>query len=306
MNVLVIGGAGFIGSHLTELLVGKGHKVVVVDNLYLGDENNLSAVKNKIRFYKYNFRDKDDIAKVIKENKTEYVFHFGGYSSAPMFDKNEAEACTDIIGFINLLETCVKHKVKRVLYASSSSIYGSVKLQREDVKIAPPSFYALTKFTMEHAARLFYDSYGLESIGFRFFSVYGRHERHKKRYANLISQFLWAIDKGDDVVVYGDGSQTRDFTYVLDLCDAIIKGMETKSANAKGNVYNIGTSETYTINQMIDILEELTGKKAKRKYIENPIKNYVQHTKADVGKIEKELGFKARFSLRDGIKDILK
>ena len=305
-SILVIGGAGFIGSHLTELLAAKGHKVAVIDNLYLGTEDNLKKIKAKIKLHNINFNDKEKVEAILKENKIEYVFHFGGYSSAPMFDKNEAEAFKDAVGFVNLLDACVKQKVKRVLYASSSSIYGDVKPQREDIKVMPPNFYSLTKFTMEHAARLFYDNYKLESIGFRFFSVYGKNERHKKQYANLISQFLWAIQEDKDVVVYGDGLQTRDFTYVLDLCNALIKGMETKSENAKANVYNIGTSETYTINEMIVILEKLTHKKAKRKYIANPIKNYVQDTKADTAKIKKELGFEAKFSLVDGIKDILK
>jgi UDP-glucose 4-epimerase len=304
-NVLVIGGAGFIGSHLTEILVNSNHNVVVLDNLYLGKEENLEKIKDKIKFHNLNFRDKDEVERVIKDNQIEYIFHFGGYSSGPMFDNNETEAFKDTIGFTNLLEISAKNNVKRVLYASSSSIYGDVKPQKEDVKVAPPNFYALTKFTMEHISRLFYDNYGIESIGFRFFSVYGKNEKHKGRFANLISQFLWNIQDNEEIVIYGDGSQTRDFTYVVDLCNAIIKGMETDSENAKANVYNIGTSETYTVNEMIGILEELTGKKSEKKCIENPIKNYVQDTKADTTKIKTELNFEATYSLRDGIKDIL-
>ena len=275
-NILVIGGAGFIGSHLTEMLIGEGHNLVIVDNLFLGDVNNLKSVREKIKFYKHGYEDKDFLRDIIEKNNIEYVFNFGGYSSAPMFDDKEADGFNiNVIGFINLMKTCAELGVKRVLYASSSSIYGGLDIQREDIKVFPPNFYSLTKYTMEHIARLFYDLYKIESIGFRFFSVYGKNEKHKRRYANLVTQFLWAIQDDKDVVIYGDGSQTRDFTYVKDICNALIRAMVTDSENAKANVYNVGTSETHTLNQMVDILEKITDKRAKRKYIKNPIKNII-------------------------------
>lgn len=306
-NILIIGGAGFIGSHLAEILVKQKHNIVVIDNLYLGDEKNLECIKKEIKFLKHDYTDEKFLEQVVSDNKIEYIFHFGGLSSAPMFDENEIEGIyTGIVGFTTLLKVAAKFNVKRVLYASTSSLYGDLEIQEESVGVTPPSFYALTKYTMEHLARLFYENYGLESIGFRFFSVYGKNEKHKKQYANLVSQFLWAIQDNKETVFYGDGTQTRDFTYVIDICDALIKGMTSSSDYAKGNIYNIGTTETYTLLEMVEILEEITGKKANKKFISNPIKNYVQHTKADIKKIEKDLMFHPSYTLKQGIIDILK
>lgn len=303
MNILVTGGAGLIGSHLSEILVEQGHNVVVIDNLFLGTLDNLNKIKGKIDFYNHEYEDKYFLSWVVREHSIEYVFHLAGLSSSPMFDWNESiGSCVNIIGFINLLEVCRDENIKRLMYASSSSIYGESEFQAEDVKVEPPNFYAFTKYAMEHAARIFYDTYQVQSIGFRFFSVYGRNERHKKQYANLISQFLWAMEDGKDIAIYGDGNQTRDFTYVLDICNALIKGMES---DIGCDIFNIGTSESYTLNAMVDILEQETGLHANRVYIKNPVKNYVNDTKADTTKIYNELGFKASYSLRDGIKDLL-
>ena len=223
-----------------------------------------------------------------------------------MFDMKESEGMAiNVLGFLNMLEVCRDEKVKRIMYASTSSIYGNAPVQVEDAKVSPPNFYALTKYTMEHLSRLFYDLYHLESVGFRFFSVYGRNERHKMRFANLISQFLWAMQDGKDVIIYDDGNQTRDFIYVLDLCNALVAGMEADGTHARASVYNVGTSEAYTLNAMVSMLEAATKMSAIRKYIKNPVKNYVAHTKADIKKIGAELGFKSSYGLQEGIKDLL-
>jgi nucleoside-diphosphate-sugar epimerase/dTDP-glucose pyrophosphorylase len=305
-NILIVGGAGFIGSHLAEEL-SKENNVVVVDNLFLGSMDNLEKIKEKIKFYNQDYTDGEFMKKIIVENNIDYIYHFGGFSSAPMFDENESKGYdANISGFASLLRACLNTNVKRVLYASSSSIYGSMEVQEESMKVFPPNFYSITKYAMEHTARLFHEMYGLESIGFRFFSVYGKNEKHKKQFANLISQFLWDIQEGRQVIIYGDGTQTRDFTYVDDIVFALSKGMEVDGEFAKASYYNVGTSETHNLNELVKILEDETGKKANVKYIENPIKNYVKHTKASTGKIERDFGFKSKFSLREGIKNITK
>lgn len=306
-NILVIGGAGFVGSTLTEELVKENNKVIVVDNLFLGAEENLEKIKDRIKLYVHDYADSEFMEKILAENDIEYVYHFGGFSSAPMFDGKVAGGYdTNIVGFAKLLQACLGKNVKRVIYASTSSMYGGNDVQSEDVRITPQNFYSLTKYVMEHTARLFYEIHGIESIGFRFFSVYGKNEKHKGKFANLVSQFLWAIKEGSDVIIYGDGTQTRDFTYIKDVVAALMIGMRTDSEFARGSVYNIGTSESYTINEMIKILEEETEKKAHIKYVENPIKNYVKHTKASTEKIKNDLGFNPKFSLREGIRDMLK
>ena len=305
-NVLVAGGAGFIGSHLSELLVRKGHKVVVIDNLSLGTLDNLQEIRSSVVFYQHGYEDKDFLARIVREHNIQYIFHFAGFSSAPMFDGNESEGMAiNVLGFLKMLEVCRDEKVRRIMYASSSSIYGDAPVQVENAKVAPPNFYSLTKYTMEHTARLFYDLYQVESVGYRFFSVYGRNERHKKRFANLISQFLWAMQEGKHVVIYGKGDQTRDFIYVFDLCNALVAGMEANGIYAKAAVYNVGTSESFTINSMVSMLEAATGISAKRKYVSNPVKNYVAHTKAVTSKIWDELRFKPSYSLQEGIKNLI-
>ncbi len=305
-NILVIGGAGFIGSHLSEELV-KENNVVIIDNLFLGAEENLKKIRDKIKFYKQDYTNKEFIKNIININKIEIIYHFGGLSSAPMFDENETEGyAINIVGFANLLRASLNTSVKRILYASTSSLYGGIETQSEEVKVSPPNFYSITKYAMEHTARLFYEIYGLESIGFRFFSVYGKNEKHKKQYANLISQFLWAIEQNKPIEIYGDGTQTRDFTYVKDIVKALILGMKVDGRFAMGSYYNIGTSESYTLNEMVKILEEETKKNPIIKHIKNPIKNYVQNTVASTKKIEKDFGFVPNFSLREGIRDLLK
>jgi len=305
-SILITGGAGFIGSHLAEQLVKAGHNVVVMDNLFLGTEDNLKAIRESIVFYKHGYEDKAFLLGIVKKHRIEYIYHLAGYSSAPMFDGKEAHGMMmNVVGFIGLLDVCRDMNVKRLMYASSSSIYGDAKFQVEDAKVKPPNFYALSKYAMEHAARLYFDLYKVQSIGYRFFSVYGRNEVHKKQFANLISQFLWAIEAGKDVVIYGDGTQSRDFIYVLDLCNALILGMKAGECYARAGVYNVGTSETFNLNDMIDVLEEMTGKKALRKYVANPIKNYVTVTKADTAKAKRDLGFVPQFSLKQGISHLV-
>lgn len=298
-KVLVIGGAGFIGSNMTELLVEEGHDVAVMDNLFLGDKANLKSVENKICFINEDFSNTKELEKTIKFLNIDYVYHFGGFSSGPHYDDKEVEGFqTGLIGYMNLLEACKRQNVKKVIYASSSSIYGNSEQQYVGASVTPPNFYAANKYFMEHISRLYYDNYGVNSIGYRFFSVYGPHEEHKGKYANLITQFKWAIEKDEDVVIYGDGEQTRDFTYVKDICRALYKGMGYEDG---AEVFNIGTGQSYTLNSMIDKLETCMKKKAKRKYVKNPIKNYVQHTKADTVKMENFMEFEPLYSLDDGL-----
>ena len=304
-KILVIGGAGFIGSNLAETLV-KEHQVIVVDNLFLGKEENLKDIKDEITFHNADYTEEALMKKLITENNIEYVYHFGGYSSAPMFEGKEVEGFdVNVLGFVGLLRACLGTSVKRVLYASTSSIYGDTEIQNEDAKVAPPNFYSATKYSMEHAARLFWEIYGLESIGFLFFSVYGKKEEHKGKFANLVSQFMWNIKENTPVDIYGDGTQTRDFTYVKDIVNALSLGMNTKSKFAQGSFYNIGTSESYSLNDMVKILEEELGEKANKEYIEIPIKNYVEHTLASIEKIQKDFGYQPEFSLQKGIKDMI-
>lgn len=301
-RVLVTGGAGFIGSNLARRLVELGYDVSVLDNLSLGRKENLSGLK--VKFYKADARDEKVVKEIFRKGRFEYVFHEAACSSAPMFDNNPTYAMdVNARGFMNVMQAAKEIEVRRVVYASTSSIYHDLTPPHiESMVVTPKSFYTISKYFTELCAKQYFDEHGLESIGMRYFSVYGPNELHKGKYANIISQFLWVMRKGQRPVIYGDGRQGRDFTYVDDVVDANIKAMK---AGKPGEVYNIGTGKITTFNEVVELLNQLLGKRIKPRYIPNPIHNYVPLTGASVEKAREELGFVSRYELKDGVKKLL-
>ena len=306
MNILVTGGAGFIGSHVVEELVKKGHKVVAIDNLYLGKPENLKeiieAYPDRVIFIQGDVRDAELIIKIVKEHEIEAISHQAAVSSAPMFIPDPREGVeANILGFLNILEAARRFDIEKVVYASTSSIYNILPPpHREDMNVKPRTFYEYSLWMREHAARIYHDLYRIETIGLRYFSIYGPREQHKGKYANIISQFIWKIMKGEPPVIYGDGTQTRDFTYVKDVAEANIIALEKKGIG--GEVFNIGTGRETSFNQIVELINRFLGTNIKPKYVPNPIKNYVYRTQADTTKAEKVLGFKAKTDLETGVK----
>ncbi|HLD57950.1 MAG TPA: NAD-dependent epimerase/dehydratase family protein, partial [archaeon] len=164
---------------------------------------------------------------------------------------------------------------------------------------------ASTKLMNEHLAVLFSREYGLETVGLRYMSIYGPREGGKGIYANLVTQFLLSIQKGESPVIYGDGEQTRDLTYVKDVVQANVLAMESKK-KLLGEIYNVGTGKCASLNSLVDIINKVLGKSVKAKYVEMPVKNYIATQLADISKISKDLGYKPKYGLEDGIRDILK
>ncbi|HUM80866.1 MAG TPA: NAD-dependent epimerase/dehydratase family protein, partial [Methanothrix sp.] len=202
-----------------------------------------------------------------------------------------------INGFISVLETA-RRSGARLVYASSSSLYsGLLPPHREDMTIAVTDYYTEARLAMERLAELYHRLYGVGSAGMRFFSVYGPREESKKQYANMVSQFLWQMRQGEEPVIYGDGSQTRDFTHVHD----VVRALSLAMASDFQGVLNVGTGRACSFNEVIGMINAQLGTDIKHKYIENPIKNYVQDTLADTGKCRKALGFQAQISLEEGI-----
>ncbi|MFH0949080.1 MAG: SDR family NAD(P)-dependent oxidoreductase, partial [Candidatus Aenigmatarchaeota archaeon] len=228
MKILVTGGAGFIGSNLVRALVRADYDVIALDNFSLGTEKNLHNIKNNLRTVKGNILDSDLLLDLTKN--VDIIFNQAAASSSPMFKKNLKEALSvNIDGFVNILNAAKENNVRRVIYASTSSVYGNANPPlREDMKIEPVNFYASSKLMNEHLAALYSIEYGLETVGFRYMSVYGPNEESKGIFANLVTQFLWAMQKNEQPVIYGDGSQSRDFTYVKDVVEANILAMESK------------------------------------------------------------------------------
>lgn len=305
MKVLVTGGAGFIGSNLTEALVAGGHSVKVLDNFSLGKMDNLTGVKNKIEIIDGDIRDFELVKKATKN--VDIIFNQAAASSSPMFLNDLRNAVSvNVDGFINLLNACRANGVKKLIYASTSSIYGNSKPPlREDMKTVPVNFYSSSKLLNEHLAILFGREYGLETIGFRYLSIYGPHEKAKGIYANMASQFLWAMQRNEQPVIYGDGSQTREFTYVKDVVNANILAMNSKK-NLDGEVFNVGTGKSASLNDIVFMINKLLGKSIKPKYVKNPVKNYINAQLSDISKIKKFLDYRPKYSLEEGLKEVIR
>lgn len=299
MKYLVTGGAGFIGSNMAERLVGEGHKVIVVDNLSTGSLKNLKSVKKKIKFIKASV---NDVLKKREIKGLDGIYHYGIPSSTPLYRENPNLVGEAINGFIAMLELAKREKCKLV-YASSSSVYnGNPTPFVETMPVLVKDLYTEARHAMERLSHLYYDWYKLRSIGIRFFSVYGPHEEAKKNFANLVTQFLWMAKKGEKPVIYGDGTQTRDFTYVKDIIEGCYLAM---SSEVEHDVFNIGAGFQYSVNDMVKMLEKALDIKIECQYASNPLQGYVFETWADTSKAQKALGFKPQYPFEKGLIEII-
>jgi UDP-glucose 4-epimerase len=296
-NVIVTGGAGFIGSNLVERLA-KSNRVTVIDNMHTGSEKNLEGAmaKGNVTLQRIDSKRIAEAGCV-----PDIIFHLGMYSSTPMYREDPHRVSEVIDGVISVLEYAKKTKAK-VVIASTSSLYnGHPTPYREELLPMVSDYYTEARYGVERLAELYGKLYGVDSICLRLFSVYGPHEEAKKQFANLISQFMWDMRNGKSPLVYGDGTQTRDFTYVDDVVDAFVMG-----AGVKGfDVFNVGTGKSYTINELIGKLNEHLHTDLKPTYKALDMSNYVMHTLADPGKASRGLGFTAKYTLDDGIAKLL-
>lgn len=299
-RILVTGGAGFIGSNFCNINKGK-YEITALDNLFLGDESNLDT---DIKFINGDARKQEDLDKV---GPVDFVIHLAGTSSAPMFMGDDfVWAYTNAIeSFTSVLDWASKNGVQKVLYASTSSLYGNNPLPLvETQSVTPINHYAVTKRTYEHISRCFNKvNPNIDVIGFRFMSVYGPNEEAKGIYANLISQFCWDIARDKQPVIYGDGTQTRDFTNVRDVVQGLTLAIETDK-KLGADVFNIGTGSATSVKEIAETLIKAFGKDMEPMYIENPVKeDYVQGQYADITKIQEVLGYKPTVKLEEGIRE---
>lgn len=292
MKILVTGGLGFIGSHTAGRLVKEGHEVHVLDNLHSGSETNVAAIKDRIKITK---GDAGSIGTLGQ--KFEAIIHLGTYSSSPMYKENPQLTARAIADWLAILEYARKNG-SRIVFASSSSLYnGNKPPHREDMQILVTDFYTEARYAMERLAKLYSDLYALPSVGLRYFSVYGPGEQSKGRYANLVSQFLWAMKEGKQPLIFGDGTQSRDFINVSDVVEANLRALDY----GKQGIFNIGTGKAATLNRVVELLNAELGTGIKPRYAPNSIKNYVAHTLADTSLAAKELRFHPAISLETGI-----
>jgi len=298
MSFLVTGGAGFIGSHLVEALLAGKESVVVIDDFSMGKEENLAKCDKRLKIY--NARC-SEIPKIRGLENIEHVFHLGMPSSSPLYEQNPSLKAQSLREFRILLEFSRKNDAGLTL-ASTSSLYGGNPTpHREDMAIRPFDEYTRTKFTMEKMLAEACGKYGISGAALRLFSVYGPREEHKGRYANLVSQFIWEMSAGRRPVVYGNGTQSRDFTYVYDVVNAFIL---TVSFNGCGT-FNVGTGTRTSINDLVRLINGALKTNIRPKNIPNPIENYVVCTLADTDKSKEALGFEAKTGVISGIGNFL-
>jgi len=290
-KVLVTGGAGFIGSHLTDVLIEKGYRVIVIDNLSAGKKEHVNPLAE---FHKLNICDYKKINPVFKG--VDYVFHLAAIPRVPFSVKEPVKTSeTNIMGTINIFKSAYDHKIKRVIFASSSSVYGNQKKMpfKETMLTGPLSPYAMQKAVGEQAARLFTELYGIPIVCLRFFNVYGPRIDFDSEYSLVLGRFLKQKRYGQPLTIFGTGKQTRSFSFVDDVVEANIKAMESKKI--KGfEIINIGSKKSYSVNYLADLIG------GEKKYL--PVrKGDLLHTKADINKAKRLLNWKPKTSFTRGI-----
>ena len=296
---LVTGGAGFIGSSLVRRLLDDGEKVRVLDNFSTGREANLEGVEGEIEFQRGDLCDPEDVQKAV--TGVDYVFHQGAIPSVPRSVERPLEShAVNATGTLVLLHAASQAKVRRVVYASSSSVYGASKElpKRESVRPEPLSPYAVSKLTGEQYCMVYHRLYGLETVALRYFNVFGPRQDPGSTYSGVISRFIDSIVLGKPPTIYGDGEQTRDFTYVDNVVDVNL--IACHSPRAAGRVYNVGCGDRISLNDLWKTMAALVGSAVKPVY-EPPRAGDVAHSQANISRLVEELDYQPRFSLSQGL-----
>src|SRR6202158_5296795 len=265
MRYLVTGGAGFIGSHTVAGLVRRGHSGVVFDDLSGGKDENMGEIRGKITFVKGSITDLEMVRRACHE--ADYVIHLAARTSVPRSVKDPLESNrVNIDGTLNVLVAARDAKVRRIVYAASSSAYGETPTlpKIETMQPAPISPYGVTKYVGELYAQVFGRVYGLKNVCVRYFNVFGPRQDPTSQYSGVLARFMLAVLQGQPVVVYGDGEQSRDFTYVENVVDETLRACE--ASGASGMVFNGGTGARITLNQVLQLLGRITAKKIQARY----------------------------------------
>ena len=313
MKILITGGAGFIGSNLSEYFLNKGCQVVCLDNFATGHRYNLAAFINNSNFtlIEGDIRNLSDCQKAVEG--VEYVLHQAALGSVPR-SINDPITTNDvnISGFLNMLTASRDAKVKRFVYAASSSTYGdSVGLPKvEDVIGKPLSPYAITKYVNELYAEIFSKTYGLETIGLRYFNVFGRKQDPNGAYAAVIPKFVMQFLNYESPVLNGDGNYSRDFTYIDNVIQMNELAMTTQNPEAINTVYNTAYGDRTTLTQLVGLLKEnlsvFDAKIGDVEVINGPNRaGDIPHSLASIAKAQRLLGYKPQFSIQEGLKEAI-
>lgn len=309
MSILVTGGAGFIGSHLVERLLNQGKEVVVIDdfNDYYSPEikrNNIADAAKNQRFKLIEKDIRDNLDDVFQKNGISLVIHIAARAGVrPSLIDPLLYNSVNVLGTANLLECCKKYGVKKFIFASSSSVYGvtsKLPFKEDDTLDKPISPYAVTKIAGENLCRVCHNTYGMSIVCLRFFTVYGPRQRPEM----AIHKFVDLISKDKPIPYYGDGTSSRDYTYITDILDGIMSCIDKVSGNGIFEIINLGDSKTVTLKELVDIIENELNKKARLEYLP-PQQGDVPVTYADISKATKLLGYTPKVNIKKGIREFI-
>jgi UDP-glucose 4-epimerase len=299
MRFVVTGGAGFIGSHIVKLLIQKKYDVTVIDNLHTGNKKNLQSVIDKIDFYEIDIREYEKISKIIQ--KTDGIFHQAALTSVPeSFEIPEEYHDVNVKGTENIFNIAKKQNLK-VVYASSSSVYGDVTKVpiNENSQRNPINPYGKTKLDDEILAEIF-SSNGTQIIGLRYFNVYGIGQTGS--YAGVITKFMQNLSQNESPIIFGDGSQVRDFIHVLDIANANLAIMNSSIASG---FFNVGTGKTISIKELAHLMIKIYGLQLTPIY-KNSLSGDIEKSQANPQKLQKLIDWKYDIQIHDGLTNIIK
>jgi nucleoside-diphosphate-sugar epimerase len=300
VRVLVTGGGGFIGSHTVDRLLGDGHDVRVLDNFATGRRENLLDVLSDIDLVEGDIQSYERVSNAVRE--CEIVIHEAALPSVPRSVQDPLTSnATNVTGTLNVLLASRDAGIKRVIYASSSSIYGaSPELPKHEGLLPQPiSPYAVAKLAGEGFCRSFWEVFGLETVALRYFNVFGPRQDPFSQYSAVIPNFITALMDGRSPTVFGDGEQSRDFTYVGNVVEGNVLAMDADGVG--GKVFNVAAGQRTSLNELLQTLEQLSGRRVDPSY-EVPRPGDVRHSHADISAAERELGFRPRVSVEEGLR----
>jgi len=313
-TILVTGGAGFIGSNLCQALLEKGNQVICMDNFATGKRENIKEFLEDPNFtlHEADIRKLEDCLKATKD--VDYVLHQAALGSVPRSIKDPITSNeVNVSGFLNMLVASRDNGVKRFVFAASSSTYGDSESMPkvEDIIGKPLSPYAITKYVNELYADIFSKSYGLETIGLRYFNVFGRKQDPNGAYAAVIPKFVSQLMKGESPVINGDGNYSRDFTYIDNVIEANLLSLVTTNGKAINTVYNVAYGDRNTLNDLMgylkEYLSEFDSKILNVDVIYGPNRaGDIPHSHASVDKAKELLNYNPEFSLQQGLKEAVK
>jgi len=301
MKYLITGGAGFIGSNIAIELLKRGESVRILDNFATGRRVNIETILDQVELVDGDIRDFWTVAEAVEG--VDYVLHQAALPSVIRSVNNPLTSnAVNIDGTLNILEASRQAGVRRVVYACSSSVYGeSETLPKVETMIPDPlSPYAITKLAGEKYCRVYHRLYGLETVALRYFNIFGPRQDPGSQYSAVIPKFIKAILDGKKPIVYGDGEQSRDFTFIANAVSANLKACTAPAA--PGNSYNIACGERFSLNQLLDMLADISGKKVTAQFVE-PRPGDIKHSLADIEAAKRDLGYTVDFDFKSGLRE---